>query len=300
MGGKSDDSSSRRMIAMQEEEAREARAKEAARKKRIDTGLSKIKAAFHGTEGKKTVAGKATKLAEGSLPAGYKIQEIGGTPATTKTVQTNDERTGRNINKTVMVPGKAGKKVVIGPDGKQYALGSTVTPSSVVGTGQFTGGPEDFLKEYEQGYLANYLPQVAQKFKEAKDETTYALARAGTLNSQAAADELAKLIEQNKLNEADVKTKASEAVGSLRGRLADEEAKATSQLYSTENPEVAASNALHAVQNITAEEPSTTPLGAIFDVAAIGGANYLRGGSNKYYRDKYVPGNQPGGYVVTA
>lgn len=304
MGGKSDDSSSRRMIEMQEREAAEARAKEAARKKRIDTGLSRIKSAFEGKETMKNVA-KTAKLGTGDLPAGYSYVMEGATPATTKKVTTNSQGGGNsggmiNRTQTVQVPGKAGTKMVKGPDGKLYKIGDTVSYNESTGTGKFTGGPEEFLKEYEQGYLGNYLPQVAEKFGEAKDETTYALARAGTLNSQAAADELAKLIKQNALNEADVRTKATEAVGSLRGRLADERAKAEAQLYSSENPEVAASNALHAVQNITAEEPSTTPLGAIFDIAAIGGANYLKGGTNKYYKDKYAPGTQAGGRIVTA
>jgi hypothetical protein len=274
MGGKSSDDS--KMVNAQKQEAAEARAKEAQRKARIDAGLAKIKAAFHGAP----VMGTRTE----ATPAGTK--QVTG-PATTRQVWVEPSSSAKGTGgggyyKTVNVP--ATTRTVATPAG---------TRTVSYDTGKTTGGPGAFLDKYKQAYLGNYLPQVAQKFGEAKDETTYALARAGTLRSSAAADELAKLIEQNRINEADVRTKASEATADLKTRLAREEAAAQAQLYSTENPEVAAANAVNAVQNITAEKPSTTPLGAIFDVAAIGGANYLKGGTNKFYRDKYVPGAQP-------
>jgi hypothetical protein len=181
----------------------------------------------------------------------------------------------------------AGRAAVPGTTtNEQYVTGTTADPTT------------DFLKNYETDYLGNFLPQVATQFKDARDNTTYQLADAGTLQSSMAGDELAKLIEQNKVNEADVRGKATSAVGDLKSRLASEEAKATAQLYSTEDPETSAANALHAVTNITAEDAPNTMLGDIFKVASVGGANYLKGASNKAYRDQYVPGAQPASRIV--
>ena len=100
-----------------------------------------------------------------------------------------------------------------------------------------------------------YDPQVMDQYGEAKDEATFRLARAGTLNSSAAADVTADLAKQNTLNRADVQAKADAGAADLRSRVASEQAKAESQLYATENPDVATNQALAAVKNIWLAEP---------------------------------------------
>jgi hypothetical protein len=187
---------------------------------------------------------------------------------------------------------------VKGPDGKLHAIGSKIGYQDTVMTGKTADPQKTFLEKYRQGYEGNYLPQVATKFKDARDATTYALADAGTLRSSMANEEGARLAKQNLLNEADVRNKATEAVGSLQDRLNQEEAKANAQVLANEDPDVAASQATRAVANITAEKPSNTPLGDIFDLAAIGGAKYLQGAQNASMRSKYVPGAQSGGRIV--
>lgn len=325
MGGKSDDSASREMIDMQKAEAAEARAKEVARKARIEGGLTKIKAAFHGGapitkavdksfKATGPAAGTASGAAVAGLPEGFTYQRQPGTaPAQNRaaTQAATDRENARrasargtsaraNVQPTQAVVAPNGEWMIKGPDGKLYKMGSDIGYQDTVTTGKSADPTKSFLADYESNYLGNFLPQVATQFKDARDQTTFDLADAGTLQSSMAGTELAKLIEQNKVNEADVRGKATAAVGDLKGRLADEEAKAQAQLYSTENPETAAANALHAVENITAENAPNTLLGDIFKVATIGGANYLKGGTNKYYRDKYVPGGAGATTVVNA
>jgi hypothetical protein len=175
-----------------------------------------------------------------------------------------------------------GKWVVQGPDGKFYQVGSSIDAGTEqVGTGKRTGGiGDDFYNNFKQGILDFYTPQVARKYSDAQKETTYRLADAGTLRSSTANDLAADLYQQNLTNTADVRSKADTAAGDLRNRVASEEAKAVSQLYATENPDVAANQALHAVTNLTAEKPTNTPLGDIFSLAAIGGAKFLQGADN--------------------
>jgi len=258
--------SSGKMIKMQEQEADESRAKETARQARLSEGLARIRAAFEGAPvmGRRQVA----------TPGG--TQTVMGQPTTSRRLVTND-RTGRQSWVTTTNPGKA--RTVATPAG---------TREEEYDTGQRSGGFDDnFFNQFRDAMTSYYMPQVQEQYGEAKDKTTYGLARAGTLRSSAAIDEQAKLAKQNTLREGEVRTKADEAVGGLRDRLATERSKAESQLYATEDPNVAANQALAAVENISAEKPTLTPLGALFDIASIGGAGAVSGYQNAEYLKKY-------------
>ena len=91
--------------------------------------------------------------------------------------------------------------------------------------------------------------------------------------SSAANETFADLAKQKEDQETDVRKTADTATGALRTRIANEEAKAEAQLYATENPDVAANQALAAVKNISLDTPSISPLGDVFKTALIGGAN---------------------------
>ena len=65
--------------------------------------------------------------------------------------------------------------------------------------------------------------------------------------------------------------------GDLSSQVASERAKATSQLYATEDPEVSSQQALAAVRDISLKQPDLSPLSALFNVATIGGANIAKG-----------------------
>jgi hypothetical protein len=294
-GGSSDDSS-RQMIDMQKEEAAAARAKEVARQARLTSGLARIKGAFHGTP---EMVKRTFKAGASGMPTGFKLVDlpavsaIAGRPAGTRTIPGQmvpttghgtgnmQEVGGRTVNTPAVtaVPGRAAGKYVQGPDGKVYKIGENVTAD--VATGKQVGGIQpSFFNDFKQGILDYYTPQVAEKYGEAKDETTFRLARAGTLRSSAANDAAADLFKQNLINVGDVRNKADTAAADLRSRTAAEEAKAVSQLYATENPDVAANQATAAIRNITSEDPPTTALGDIFNVAAIGGAKYMQGADN--------------------
>jgi hypothetical protein len=170
-------------------------------------------------------------------------------------------------------------------EGNKYAMGSDFNYDTVVSDPQ-EGFTQEFYDKYKQGILDYYNPQVAQKYGEARDETTYRLARAGTLESSAAAQEVAKLYEQNLKREGEVRSQADTATAELESRVNAEKNAAIAQLYATEDPEVATSQATHAVENISAEQPDLSPLGQIFDVAAIGGTKFAQGASNAEWNRK--------------
>lgn len=334
MGGKSDDSSSREMINMQKEEAAAARQKEEERKARIKQGLTRISQAFEGTPvmGKKdktfTYAAPATGAATAGgavagLPAGYTyVADPATVPAPGAALPTSGPapgsaaggRVGANegyVNRNVPPAQQAAISaqtaaataptgyLVKGPDGKTYKVGDTIKYQENYDTGKKTGGiGSDFFNKFKQGILDYYMPDVKTKYGDARDELTYRLARAGTLRSSVAADETADLAKQNMERQAEVRSKADQAAADLKTRTAAEKAKAESQLYATENPDVAANQATAAIRNITAETPTLTPLGEIFDLASIGGAGYLKGAQNASLSKKYSPGTAAGGRII--
>ncbi len=169
-----------------------------------------------------------------------------------------------------------------GPDGKIYYQGDPFSVDQSYDTGQTSGGFDDaFYNKYKQAVLDYYMPQVDKQYKDAKDELTYRLGRSGNLRSSAANTEVADLAQQNDLNQAGVRNQADTAAGDLRTQVASERAKATSQLYATEDPEVAANQALSAVRDISLQQPDLSPLSALFNVATVGGANVLKGYQNQ-------------------
>jgi hypothetical protein len=196
---------------------------------------------------------------------------IGGTPA------------------TAAVAATPGKWMVRGPDGQMYDIGSTVDYNATTTTKQ-GGINEDFYNKFKQGMLDYYQPQVAEQYNDAAKETTYRLARAGQTRSSTAADETAKLLKQKDIQTGVVRSNADKAAADLRTRVAAERAKAESQLYATENPDVASNTALASIRNISAETPDLTPLGEVFNIATIGGANAAKGYMSQRLGQQYVPG----------
>jgi hypothetical protein len=175
-----------------------------------------------------------------------------------------------------------------GPDGKLYYQGDKLDVTSQVDTGQHTGGFDDaFYNKYKQAVLDYYMPQVGKQYKDAGDELTYRLARSGNITSSAGNTATADLAEQNALNQANVRNQADTAAGDLRTQVASEENKAVSQLYATENPEVAANTALSSVRDISLKQPDLSPLSGIFNIASIGGANILKGYQSQQLANAY-------------
>jgi len=191
------------------------------------------------------------------------------------------------------------KWAVKGPDGKIYQPGEVIPTSEEYATGETSGGFDDaFYDKFKQSILDYYMPQVEDQYGKAKDQTTYGLARAGTLQSSAATDEAARLAKENELNRANVVSQADTGAAGLKSRVAQEQAKAESTLYATENPDVATNQALAAVKDVSVAQPELTPLGQIFQTALIGGANAYTGARNQNLINQYKKKTGSGTTVV--
>jgi len=322
MGGKSH-ADNKQIVEEQKRQADEAKAKEAARQARLDLGLKKISNAFDGKAITKATTHNfdwKTFNDKSKLPAGYKRVQldatgkvIPGNPAQAATTggATRDpweDASGRGAGTVSLTPGhgavaatpaSTGVTGVMGPDGKIHKSGQAFNYTSNDPTGQRTGGFDDqFYNDYINSITGYYDPQLAKQYGEATDQLTYRLADAGTLRSSAGNKEVANLAEQNATNSAEIGNKANLAAGDLKAKVANERAKATSQLYATENPDVAANQATAAVRDLSLG-PDLSPLAQLFNIAAVGGANIMKSVNNRNLIGNFQSGIQgSSGHII--
>jgi len=325
MGGKTHADNSA-VVEEQKKQAANEAAQEAARQARINTGLRQINYAFQGRPVTtptaydwstfqptvvKNAAGKVVTPAS-ALPKGYTAirttpkgyQAPAATPAAGGAAGSEEPDSALETKAAApAVPAAAPPQVwaIRGPDGKIYYKGDKFTYNQP--TGRTTGGIQpSFYQNYADAYHAYYDPQVAQQYKDARDELTYRLARAGDLTSSAADTETANLAQQNAQNTAMITNQADQAVANLKSNIASEKQKAISQLYATNDPTIAANQATAAVRDISPAPTDLSPLTQLFNVAAIGGANILRNFNNQKLYSEFnqtLPSGGGSGSIVS-
>jgi hypothetical protein len=160
------------------------------------------------------------------------------------------------------------------------------------------------FKGFDDNYYANFatanneynMPQAEKQYKDATDELTFRHARAGTLNSSMSATNTANLAKQNQLGRAQVLNMGDQAAANLRNRVASEKQAVMQQLYATEDPDMAANAALTGAKNIGQDQPSMSPLGALFSVPIVGASNFMQGyNTGQAYKAAGFGGNSPSG-----
>jgi hypothetical protein len=150
------------------------------------------------------------------------------------------------------------------------------------GAGGGGGFGANFYDKYRQSQLDYYLPQETEQYQGARTNLDYSLARAGQLNSSVADMDVAKLAKQDLLNQAQITSQADVATGNLRNQIQQEQQTALNQLYSTEDPTVAANTAENMVANAQLTKPILNPAGALFAPLVVGVGNALQGYTNPY------------------
>ena len=128
----------------------------------------------------------------------------------------------------------------------------------------------DFYDKYKNAELDYTMPQLTEQYTEAKRTAENDLSRAGLLRSGAAGWVQGKLTNQMGVNEAGVRAKADTDTSALRQSIAAQQQQAYNQLYSTEDPSVAANTAANSVANAQLAQPNTGALDAMFKPIAIG------------------------------
>jgi hypothetical protein len=136
---------------------------------------------------------------------------------------------------------------------------------------------DPFFNRYRDASLDYNLPQLETQYNRARDNLTYDLARAGTLRSSAAGQAQGILEGERGVNEAGLRARADTDTATLRQSIASQQQQALNQLFSTEDPDVAANTATHMVANAQLAQPQQTPLGDLFRPLVIGAGAAFQG-----------------------
>lgn len=297
MGGKSSGgvASNSALVQMQQQQAAQAQEQNVERNARLQTGAQQINEIFGGHP-----VG-ATRLDLSGIASGSVAPNAPGAANFNGYVWGTDPTTGQQTWIQQSTPGlPAGYSYSIMPDSGgaiQYGL---YGPSGLITT---AGSPQDlanqeiwvggdpsqgteggiqpsFYTDYYNSIANQGLQDESQQYARARSTLGFQLARAGTSQSTWAAQDIADLAQQDTVAQARVRSQASTQEGALRTTEAQNQANALNQLYSTEDPTVAASTAENMVANADLQRTDFSPLGALFNPFVVGVGNAMTGFTN--------------------
>lgn len=162
-------------------------------------------------------------------------------------------------------------------------------------TGQREGGiPESYYQGVADNIKTLGAQDLTSQFNRARENLQYALARSGLLVSSAANDGIADLKTANDEGAGKIGIQATQAVQKQRQQVQQEKAGAINQLYATQNPDLAANNAMSNRMLMMQDKPSYSPIGDIFG-AVLGGFGSGLGYVNNVNAGKVTP-NAPSSF----
>lgn len=143
---------------------------------------------------------------------------------------------------------------------------------------------DDFYKNRADAYVNYAEPQLQDQYKLANDDLTYALSRAGTLDSSGAGTAKAKLLKQYELADTNIKSTGQQYANDARSSVENSRLATINSINNADDPDSAA---LAAPQRIAAASatPMFSPLGQLFQNLTAGIAT----GANSYQANS--PGN---------
>jgi hypothetical protein len=158
----------------------------------------------------------------------------------------------------------------------------------------FEGFGDDFFNGFRDNIMDYQQPQLDDQFGDAQDELTFALTRAGTLNSSMAGQKRADLTSAYTDNLASLLNDAEGQTGDLRGRVANEKSSLTSLLNATGDAQRSANEATSRSRVLFEQQPRFNPLPAVFQGAATGVGNFVEQRQRSQVLDAYFGGSPTG------
>jgi hypothetical protein len=302
-GAKGAQSTNDQVVAMQQQQAAQATQANQERNARLAYGTSNIQNIFEGTPtgatpldlssitqaNVRTEDPTAKAQQEAALQYGYSTGAAPGAIANVQSQMVDPKQSLPQGYSWGQLPDDGSGTSQYGlydPSGNMVNSGSlSDLASSKIYTGGTPGtstspfGP-DFYNKYNQSILDYYLPQEGQQYDTARSSLSYSLARAGQLNSSVAGMDIGNLANQDEINRAQIASGADTQTAGLRSTIQNDEQTALNQLYSTEDPSVAANTAQNMVANANLTKPLLNPAGALFTPITVGVGNALSGFTN--------------------
>lgn len=138
-------------------------------------------------------------------------------------------------------------------------------------------GMKPLLREREKAMKQYFNPQLRRQFKDATADVTYALSRAGLLDSSAAGEKQADLTRQYGLAEGDILAKVAADQSDTRSNMNVTRNGIESGLRASGDASSAANQALQAAVSFREDMPDLSPLGHLFAGLSEGIGSGIRG-----------------------
>src|SRR5215472_9383974 len=309
MGGKGKSgpvSTNNQMVAMQMEQAEQAKQANIERDARLQQGLSQITDIFGGHPTDATLLDTSSITSHNAPQAQYTYNPFQGPFGYWNINQSASNASLPGGYTWSQLPNSGGDTQwgIYDPNG--HLVTSAGSPEQLARAqiwyggnpnGPTTGGvPSDFYDNFRNSIIDYYMPQEAEQYANARTSLDYNLARAGSLNSSVAAMDVGKLSEQDTMNRAQIASQADTQTAGLRTQVQQDQQQALNQLYSTEDPSVAANTAQNMVANANLTVPLLNPVGALFAPITAGVGNAISGFMNPY---AYITGGGGAGGMGT-
>ena len=305
MGGKGAtgaQSTNDQVVAMQQQQAAQATQANQERNARLSYGTQNIKNIFEGTPTGSTpldfssitqanapAARQTAEAAAASNPVLAQWQKQNPSAVTSYDQQQGPTQKLANGYSWGALPDDGSGTPQYGLYDASGNLVNSGSTSDLASTQVYSGGTpgtttspfgDDFYNKYTNSILDYYLPQEGQQYNTARSSLSYSLARAGQLNSSVAGMDVANLANQDDINRAQIASGADTQTAALRSTVQQDEQTALNQLYSTEDPSVAANTAQNMVANANLTKPLLNPAGALFTPITVGVGNAISGFTN--------------------
>lgn len=297
MGGKGQSgpvATNDQIVQMQQQQAAQATAANQQRNARLNYGKNLIQGVFEGTP-----AGASTldlsSINQSDIPKGTDVsvgnqamqQWLAKNPSYDRSQLISQGRAALPQGYSWGVAPDTGSGTTYGIwDAQGNMVNSADNLSDLAASKIYTGGDPNnptggfqpsFFNNYRQSILNYYNPQEGDQYDTARSDLSASLARAGQLDSSTAAFDIGKLAKQDALNRAQIASQADTQTGTLRSTIQQDEQSALNQLYSTEDPTVAANTAGNMVASAQLTKPLLNPAGALFAPITVGVGNALSG-----------------------
>jgi hypothetical protein len=290
MGGKGGGGGASNMqsIQIQQQAANEARYKEMLREQRLKEGTDAINALYdpQPVMATRKVTGKVDPNA---LASGYTKRTrqeelpLDGTETPIYSDGNYGEQA-RNFSAPTYAARTKSVDEVLDPSGNVVAPGSDYSYDETYDTGARQDKFQGLYDRYEKGQRDFYMPELEKQYGDARKKAYLAHAGAGTLWSSMRGDTEADINSQNTLNKGQIESQIQDSLGGLRRQIASDKSSLINQLYATENPEMAANEALARTKTISQQTPPLSPMGDLFKIAAIGLGNAFGASNNDFNR----------------
>lgn len=130
--------------------------------------------------------------------------------------------------------------------------------------GNVFSGMQPVLDQRRQAMEGFYLPQLDEQFTDAKDDLTYALARAGQLSSSTAGQKQADLSRSFALNKASIEGDIQADLASTQTRMNQQRQGLEAALRASGDSTAASNAALQSAVTFREDIPKLNPIGNIF------------------------------------